>query len=88
MDRVRFNEATRLPLNPNIPIVEITYHLGYADPANFTRAFKRWTGVSPSGFRQKAVQIGPRCTHPIDSGSATSTVIELFGQYGAVRLAG
>lgn len=29
-------------------INEITYLLGYSDPANFSRAFKRWTGTPPS----------------------------------------
>lgn len=30
---------------------EITYLLGYSDPANFSRAYKRWTGMSPSSGR-------------------------------------
>ncbi|MEA2094390.1 MAG: helix-turn-helix transcriptional regulator, partial [Pseudomonadota bacterium] len=32
-------------------IGEITYLLGFAEPSNFTRAFRRWTGQSPGEFR-------------------------------------
>jgi AraC-like DNA-binding protein len=33
-------------------IGEITYLLGFSEPSNFTRAFKRWTGLSPAAFRK------------------------------------
>lgn len=33
-------------------IVEISNELGYTDSANFTRAFRRWSGLSPQAFRQ------------------------------------
>ena len=32
-------------------IGEVTYLLGFSEPSNFTRAFRRWTGKSPAEFR-------------------------------------
>jgi AraC-like DNA-binding protein len=37
---------------PNLSVTEVTFLLGFTDVSNFTRAFKRWTGVSPSDFRK------------------------------------
>lgn len=37
--------------NTNLSIKEIARTLGYSDTPHFTRAFKRWTGISPSDFR-------------------------------------
>lgn len=34
-------------------VSEIGYLLGYGDPANFWRTFKRLTGQSPSGYRRR-----------------------------------
>ena len=34
-------------------IDEVAYLLGYADPSNFRRAFRRWTGESASGYRAR-----------------------------------
>lgn len=52
VDRVRFDEACKLLGNPSIPISELSRHLGYSDPANFTHAFCRWMGTSPSSYRE------------------------------------
>lgn len=54
LDRVRFERALALLGDPGLPIVAIALELGYGDAANFTRAFRRWTGLSPSAFRKLA----------------------------------
>ncbi len=37
-----------------LSVSEVTYLLGFSEPSNFTRAFKRWTGRTPSEFRTAA----------------------------------
>jgi AraC-like DNA-binding protein len=39
---------------PSIKISDIAYQLGYNDAAHFTRAFKRWTGMTPSEYRKSS----------------------------------
>jgi len=34
-------------------VSEVTYLLGFADVSSFSRAFRNWTGVSPSEFRER-----------------------------------
>ncbi len=51
VEQVRFEQASRLLQDPDNHVIDIAFDLGYGDAANFTRAFKRWTGVSPREFR-------------------------------------
>ena len=51
IEQVRFDKAMLLLAEPHINLIEIAFELGYTEPANFTRAFRRWTGVSPRMFR-------------------------------------
>ena len=52
LQTVRIDMAKRL-LNSNVPINIISESLGYSEPANFSNAFKRWTGESPRAFTNK-----------------------------------
>lgn len=51
VDQVRLERAQELLASTSMNLNQIANVLGYADAANFTRAFKRWTGISPSHFR-------------------------------------
>ena len=53
VDEVRLERAGELLEGTAMNLSQIADALGYADAANFTRAFKRWTGVSPSQFRNR-----------------------------------
>lgn len=44
--------ARQLLNNPHLSVDAIAAQLGFHDGASFRRSFKRWEGVTPSGFRQ------------------------------------
>jgi AraC-like DNA-binding protein len=56
LDQTRFDSAKQLLQDKSISLSDIGYELGYANPANFTRAFRRWAGVSPRQHRQLLCQ--------------------------------
>lgn len=52
LDQVRFEVAAPLICDSDTPLTDIAYDLGFSDPAHFTRAFRRWTGMSPRDYRR------------------------------------
>jgi AraC-like DNA-binding protein len=52
LEHVLCERARSLIGSTRTPLIEIALSLGYSDPAHFSRAFKRWTGVSPSDYRK------------------------------------
>ncbi|BFM14798.1 AraC family transcriptional regulator [Maricurvus nonylphenolicus] len=51
-DSVRKDIACDHLKQQHMSICEISYLVGFSDTSNFTRAFKRWQGVSPSEYRE------------------------------------
>jgi AraC-like DNA-binding protein len=53
LDDLRFEAAVARLRDPATRIRELAHDLGYSNPAHFTRAFKRWTGLPPSAYRKR-----------------------------------
>jgi len=58
LDRHRKRCCATLLADPRYPVSEIGYRLGYSDHANFTRAFRRWFGESPTRYRERTLAAG------------------------------
>ncbi len=52
VDQARYQAATRLLGDADVRITDVAMDLGYTDSAHFTRAFKRWAGVTPREYRR------------------------------------
>ncbi len=52
-DEARRDEALRL-VRTELGLEAVADRLGYSDLANFTRAFRRWTGMTPGAYRRRA----------------------------------
>jgi AraC-like DNA-binding protein len=54
LDETRRELANQYLRQATLSVSEVTYLLGFSEPSNFARAFKRWTGRTPSEFRTAA----------------------------------
>ena len=53
LDEVRFERACWLLQQSDVSVEAVANQLGYEDTSNFGRTFKRWSGLTPSAFRQQ-----------------------------------
>jgi AraC-like DNA-binding protein len=51
LDGTRRDLAVRYLRDPALQISEVAYLLGFGEAGSFNRAFKRWTGQTPTDFR-------------------------------------
>lgn len=50
---VRMKRAAELLLSPDLTVKEVASRVGYRQPAQFAKAFRRTHGVPPSEFRER-----------------------------------
>ena len=55
LDEARREKAIELLDMDSISIEQISINLGYNDPSNFGRAFRRWLGQSPRAYRKSKI---------------------------------
>ena len=53
VDQVRYEISLPLLHDRDHKLLDIALELGYSDAAHFIRAFRRWSGMTPSEFRRQ-----------------------------------
>lgn len=59
LDGLRKNRSLELLANPQMSVEQIAFAVGFTDPHNFRRAFRRWTGTTPGSLRADMSAIWP-----------------------------
>lgn len=57
-EEVRRDRACVLLRDPDLRVADVAYAVGYDDVTSFTKAFRRWTGQSPTAFREGENSLG------------------------------
>ena len=67
--QLRFDIAKQLIADTEISFAQISAMLDFSEPAAFTRAFHRWSGDTPSGYRAEhnPTQVCGNPSHPLVS---------------------
>lgn len=53
VDQLRCELAKTYMANPQMSLVDVALMLGFAEQSSFTRAFRRWYGISPGEYRRQ-----------------------------------
>jgi len=54
LDAMRFRAARTYLAQPDVAVAEVAYLLGFAEQSSFNRAFRRWSGQTPTQYRRRA----------------------------------
>ena len=65
LTRVRMQKAAEMLATQKLTVREVAHRVGYRQPAQFAKAFRRYQGVAPSNFRAQRNGHSPR---PVPAG--------------------
>ena len=69
-NEIRFEIARQLLEDTTVSLGEIAAALDYSEASAFTRAFRRWSGETPTAWRAKHRRDGQQSSHEPQSGSS------------------
>ena len=70
LTRVRMEKAAQLLASRGMTVREVAHRVGYRQPAQFAKAFRRHLGVAPSDYRADAPYQHGRFTRTFDASPA------------------
>ena len=70
LTRVRMEKASELLAGRTLTVREVAHRVGYRQPAQFAKAFRRHLGVAPSDFRAGHARSNGRFTRAFDPHAA------------------
>ncbi len=70
LTRVRMEKAAELLAGRGLTVREVAHRVGYRQPAQFAKAFRRHLGVAPSDYRAHGGGSNGRFAHPLDTQAA------------------
>ena len=70
LTRVRMQKAAEMLSTRALTVREVAHRVGYRQPAQFAKAFRRHIGVAPSDYRAENGRIPGRFTRPYDADAA------------------
>ena len=70
LTRVRMEKAAELLSGRGLTVREVAHRVGYRQPAQFAKAFRRHLGVAPSDYRADAGRSNGRFSPPLDPEAA------------------
>ncbi|MFE6923883.1 AraC family transcriptional regulator [Nocardia sp. NPDC057663] len=70
LDEVRERLAEEMLVTRGLPVAEIAHRLGYVEVSSFSQAFRRWKGVGPRAYRDRATSTGSPAAVTTNSASS------------------